>query len=52
MEYISKYTSTIPLFTLPVTMLIGFGLLLIPTATKDLRRMWAFLSVLLLSLVM
>nr|YP_010979046.1 NADH-plastoquinone oxidoreductase subunit 5 [Calanthe cardioglossa]WOC82433.1 NADH-plastoquinone oxidoreductase subunit 5 [Calanthe cardioglossa] len=50
MEY--KYAWIIPLFPLPVTMSIGFGLLLIPTATKDLRRMWAFLSVLLLSIAM
>ncbi|KAJ0668332.1 NAD(P)H-quinone oxidoreductase subunit 5 [Helianthus annuus] len=33
-------------------MLIGLGLLLFPTATKSLRRMWAFQSVLLLSIVM
>nr|YP_010991473.1 NADH-plastoquinone oxidoreductase subunit 5 [Crepidium purpureum]WOX61840.1 NADH-plastoquinone oxidoreductase subunit 5 [Crepidium purpureum] len=52
MEYTYKYAWVIPLFPLPVTMSIGFGLLLIPTATKDLRRMWAFLSVLLLSIAM
>nr|YP_009689384.1 NADH-plastoquinone oxidoreductase subunit 5 [Dactylorhiza majalis]QEL51410.1 NADH-plastoquinone oxidoreductase subunit 5 [Dactylorhiza majalis] len=52
MEYIYKYAWIIPLFPLPVTMSIGFGLLLIPTATKDIRRMWAFPSVLLLSIVM
>nr|YP_010528688.1 NdhF [Grammatophyllum scriptum]UXW65732.1 NdhF [Grammatophyllum scriptum] len=52
MEYTYKYAWIIPLFPLPVTMSIGFGLLLIPTATKDLRRMWAFLSVLLLSIAM
>jgi NAD(P)H-quinone oxidoreductase subunit 5 len=33
-------------------MLIGVGLLLFPTATINLRRMWAFPSVLLLSIVM
>ena len=33
-------------------MLIGMGLLLFPTATNNLRRMWAFPSVLLLSIVM
>nr|YP_009757741.1 NADH dehydrogenase subunit 5 [Prescottia stachyodes]QIM61151.1 NADH dehydrogenase subunit 5 [Prescottia stachyodes] len=52
MEYTYKYAWIIPLFPLPVTMLIGFGLLLIPTAIKDIRRMWAFPSVLLLSIAM
>nr|YP_009129579.1 NADH-plastoquinone oxidoreductase subunit 5 [Habenaria pantlingiana]AIC82536.1 NADH-plastoquinone oxidoreductase subunit 5 [Habenaria pantlingiana] len=52
MEYTYKYAWLIPLFPLPVTMSIGFGLLLIPTATKDIRRMWAFPSVLLLSIAM
>nr|YP_010508327.1 NADH-plastoquinone oxidoreductase subunit 5 [Hemipilia yajiangensis]UXG56917.1 NADH-plastoquinone oxidoreductase subunit 5 [Hemipilia yajiangensis] len=52
MEYTSKYAWIIPFFPLPVTMLIGFGLLLIPTATKNIRRMWAFPSVLLLSIAM
>nr|YP_010501640.1 Nicotinate dehydrogenase FAD-subunit [Anoectochilus burmannicus]UXB60347.1 Nicotinate dehydrogenase FAD-subunit [Anoectochilus burmannicus] len=52
MEYTYKYAWIISLFPLPVTMSIGFGLLLIPTATKDIRRMWAFLSVLLLSIAM
>nr|QXO05026.1 Nicotinate dehydrogenase FAD-subunit [Odontochilus elwesii]UQW83310.1 NADH-plastoquinone oxidoreductase subunit 5 [Odontochilus elwesii] len=52
MEYTYKYAWIISLFPLPVTMSIGFGLLFIPTATKDIRRMWAFLSVLLLSIAM
>nr|YP_010407022.1 NADH-plastoquinone oxidoreductase subunit 5 [Goodyera henryi]URF19654.1 NADH-plastoquinone oxidoreductase subunit 5 [Goodyera henryi] len=52
MEYTYKYAWIIPLFPLPVTMSIGFGLLLIPTATKNIRRMWAFPSVLLLSIAM
>nr|QFQ51797.1 NADH-plastoquinone oxidoreductase subunit 5 [Spiranthes sinensis] len=52
MEYTYKYAWLIPLFPLPVTISIGFGLLLIPTATKDIRRMWAFPSVLLLSIAM
>nr|YP_009757979.1 NADH dehydrogenase subunit 5 [Cyclopogon longibracteatus]QIM61389.1 NADH dehydrogenase subunit 5 [Cyclopogon longibracteatus] len=52
MEYTYKYAWIIPLFPLPVTMSIGFGLLLIPTATKEIRRMWAFPSVLLLSIAM
>ncbi|KAF2908121.1 hypothetical protein DAI22_12g159400 [Oryza sativa Japonica Group] len=31
---------------------MGFGLFLVPTATKNLRRIWAFPSVLLLSIAM
>lgn len=52
MEYTYKYAWIIPLFRLPVTMSIGFGLLLIPIATKDICRMWVFSSVLLLSIAM
>uniref|UniRef100_A0AAT9ZUD1 NAD(P)H-quinone oxidoreductase subunit 5, chloroplastic n=1 Tax=Phanera macrostachya TaxID=3078829 RepID=A0AAT9ZUD1_9FABA len=52
MEFTYQYSWIIPLIPLPVPMLIGVGLLLFPTATKNLRRMWAFPSVLLLSLVM
>nr|YP_009449840.1 NADH-plastoquinone oxidoreductase subunit 5 [Tacca leontopetaloides]ANA91368.1 NADH-plastoquinone oxidoreductase subunit 5 [Tacca leontopetaloides] len=42
----------IPFLPLPVTMSIGLGLLLVPTATKNIRRIWAFANVLLLSIVM
>nr|UCS10533.1 NADH-plastoquinone oxidoreductase subunit 5 [Spiraea japonica]WBP64650.1 NADH-plastoquinone oxidoreductase subunit 5 [Spiraea japonica] len=52
MEYIYQYSWILPFIPLPVPMLIGAGLLLFPTATKNLRRMWAFPSVLLLSIVM
>nr|YP_009715851.1 NdhF [Veratrum mengtzeanum]QGL08893.1 NdhF [Veratrum mengtzeanum] len=52
MEHTYQYALIIPFIPLPVTMSIGFGLLLIPTATKNLRRMWAFLSILLLSITM
>nr|AEX96632.1 NADH-plastoquinone oxidoreductase subunit 5 [Xanthorrhoea preissii] len=52
MEHTYKYAWIIPFLPFPVTMLIGFGLLLIPTATKNIRRMWAFLSVLMLSIAM
>nr|QQH14417.1 NADH dehydrogenase subunit 5 [Oxalis corymbosa] len=51
-HYIYQYSFIIPFVTLPVPMLIGIGLLLFPTATKNLRRMWAFPSILLLSIVM
>nr|QKG63074.1 NdhF [Streptocarpus ionanthus subsp. orbicularis] len=52
MEQTYQYAWIIPFLPLPVPMLIGMGLLLFPTATKDLRRMWAFTSILLLSIVM
>nr|QFQ37222.1 NADH-plastoquinone oxidoreductase subunit 5 [Dipsacus japonicus] len=52
MEQIYQYAWIIPFLPLPVPMLIGLGLLLFPIATKSLRRMWAFQSVLLLSIVM
>nr|WOK78950.1 NADH-plastoquinone oxidoreductase subunit 5 [Hydrangea hydrangeoides] len=52
MEHIYQYAWIIPFVPLPVPMLIGVGLLLFPTATKNLRRVWAFHSVLLLSIIM
>nr|YP_010939035.1 NADH dehydrogenase subunit F [Phylica pubescens]WLE73855.1 NADH dehydrogenase subunit F [Phylica pubescens] len=52
MEYTYQYSWIIPFIPLPTPMLIGVGLLLFPTAIKNLRRMWLFPSVLLLSIVM
>nr|QVX29627.1 NADH-plastoquinone oxidoreductase subunit 5 [Pterodon abruptus] len=52
MEYTHQSSWILPFIPLPVPMLIGVGLLLFPTATKNLRRMWAFPSILLLSIVM
>nr|YP_009971597.1 NAD(P)H-quinone oxidoreductase subunit 5 [Sonchus phoeniciformis]QNG57108.1 NAD(P)H-quinone oxidoreductase subunit 5 [Sonchus phoeniciformis] len=52
MEQTYQYAWIIPFLPLPVPMLIGLGLLLFPTATKSLRRMWSFQSILLLSIVM
>nr|AEX96620.1 NADH-plastoquinone oxidoreductase subunit 5 [Eriospermum cervicorne] len=52
MEHTYKYAWIIPFLPFPVTVLIGFGLLLIPTATKSIRRMWAFPSILMLSIAM
>nr|YP_009333968.1 NADH dehydrogenase subunit 5 [Glycosmis pentaphylla]AOZ20921.1 NADH dehydrogenase subunit 5 [Glycosmis pentaphylla]BEV76684.1 NADH dehydrogenase subunit F [Glycosmis pentaphylla] len=52
MEHTYQYSWIIPLVPLPVPMLIGVGLLFFPTATKHFRRMWAFISILLLSIVM
>nr|ATL61411.1 NADH dehydrogenase subunit 5 [Plocama pendula] len=52
MQHIYQYGWIIPLIPLSIPLLIGVGLLLFPTATKNLRRMWSFQSVLLLSIVM
>nr|YP_009570404.1 NADH-plastoquinone oxidoreductase subunit 5 [Anredera cordifolia]QBC66427.1 NADH-plastoquinone oxidoreductase subunit 5 [Anredera cordifolia]QBC66512.1 NADH-plastoquinone oxidoreductase subunit 5 [Anredera cordifolia]QSQ87027.1 NADH-plastoquinone oxidoreductase subunit 5 [Anredera cordifolia] len=52
MEHIYQYAWIIPFIPLTVPFLIGVGLLLFPTTTKNLRRIWAFSSILLLSLVM
>nr|YP_009335550.1 NADH-plastoquinone oxidoreductase subunit 5 [Schoenolirion croceum]APO12694.1 NADH-plastoquinone oxidoreductase subunit 5 [Schoenolirion croceum] len=52
MEHTYKYAWIIPFLPFPVTMLIGFGLLLIPAATRNIRRMWAFPSILMLSIAM
>nr|ARU80537.1 NADH-plastoquinone oxidoreductase subunit 5 [Asimina incana] len=52
MEHTYQYAWIIPFVPLPVTISIRLGLLLIPTATKNARRMWAFPSVSLLSIVM
>ncbi|TYG91432.1 hypothetical protein ES288_A12G261300v1 [Gossypium darwinii] len=52
MEHADQYSWIIPSVPLPIPILIGMGLLLFPTATKNLRRMWAFPNILLLSIVM
>nr|YP_010945110.1 NADH dehydrogenase subunit 5 [Galium trifidum]WMD02666.1 NADH dehydrogenase subunit 5 [Galium trifidum] len=52
MQHIYQYGWIIPLIPLSIPLLIGVGLLLFPTTTKNLRRMWSFHSVLLLSIVM
>nr|YP_010848723.1 NADH-plastoquinone oxidoreductase subunit 5 [Melodinus tenuicaudatus]WEV93374.1 NADH-plastoquinone oxidoreductase subunit 5 [Melodinus tenuicaudatus] len=52
MQQTYQYGWLIPFIPLPVPILIGVGLLLFPTATKNFRRMWSFQSVLLLSIVM
>nr|YP_010419423.1 NADH-plastoquinone oxidoreductase subunit 5 [Laportea aestuans]USG52786.1 NADH-plastoquinone oxidoreductase subunit 5 [Laportea aestuans] len=52
MQYTYLYSWIIPFIPLPVPILIGAGLLLFPKATKDLRRIWVFPSILLLSIVM
>nr|YP_010045112.1 NADH dehydrogenase subunit 5 [Wrightia laevis]QPF96377.1 NADH dehydrogenase subunit 5 [Wrightia laevis] len=52
MQQTYQYGWLIPFIPLLVPILIGAGLLLFPTATKNFRRMWSFQSVLLLSIVM
>nr|YP_009340631.1 NADH dehydrogenase ND5 subunit [Wimmerella hederacea]APQ40204.1 NADH dehydrogenase subunit 5 [Wimmerella hederacea] len=52
MEQTYQYAWIIPFLPLSVPILIGVGLLLFPSATKRLRRMWTFQSVLVLSIVM
>nr|WFG51655.1 NADH dehydrogenase subunit 5 [Astragalus sp. Ge130187] len=52
MEYTHPFSWIIPFLPLPVPILIGVGLLIFPTATKNLRRMWAFPSIFLLMIVM
>nr|YP_009562695.1 NADH-plastoquinone oxidoreductase subunit 5 [Halesia diptera]QAV58136.1 NADH-plastoquinone oxidoreductase subunit 5 [Halesia diptera] len=52
MEHTYQYAWIIPFVPLPVPVLIGVALLLFPRATKNLRRLWAFQSVLLLSISM
>nr|YP_009435104.1 NADH dehydrogenase subunit 5 [Lobelia laxa]ATG25106.1 NADH dehydrogenase subunit 5 [Lobelia laxa] len=52
MEQIYQYAWIIPFLPLSVPILIGVGLLLFPSATKSLRRMWALQSVLVLSIVL
>nr|YP_009758829.1 NdhF [Oxybasis glauca]QIQ25736.1 NdhF [Oxybasis glauca] len=52
MEHIYQYAWIIPFLPLPVPLLIGSGLLFFPMATKNLRRIWAFSSISLLSIVM
>nr|YP_011015654.1 NADH-plastoquinone oxidoreductase subunit 5 [Betonica officinalis]WAS33724.1 NADH-plastoquinone oxidoreductase subunit 5 [Betonica officinalis] len=52
MEQTYQYACILPFVPLLVPILIGGGLVLFPTATKNLHRMWAFPSILLLSIVM
>nr|QBE88287.1 NADH-plastoquinone oxidoreductase subunit 5 [Sarcobatus vermiculatus] len=52
MERIYQYAWIIPFMPLLVPLLIGVGLLFFPTATKNFRRIWAFSSIFLLSIVM
>nr|YP_009707937.1 NADH-plastoquinone oxidoreductase subunit 5 [Begonia pulchrifolia]QEU52754.1 NADH-plastoquinone oxidoreductase subunit 5 [Begonia pulchrifolia] len=52
MDYTYQYSWIIPFISLPVLMLLAGGLLLFPTSTKKLRRIWSFTGVLFLSIAM
>nr|WDY86057.1 NdhF [Rhinotropis purpusii] len=52
MEYIYRYSWLIPFIPLPVPILIGVGLLFFPAVTKNLRRILAIPSILLLNIIM
>lgn len=52
MQQTYHYVWIIPFIPLPVPILIGAGLLLFPTSTKNFRRVWSFQSILLLTIVM
>ena len=52
MDQTYQYAWIIPFVPLTLSMLIVVGLLLFPTETKNIRRLWAFLTILLLSIVM
>nr|QGX07053.1 NADH dehydrogenase subunit 5 [Comastoma falcatum] len=52
MQQTYQYGWIIPFIPLPVPIFLGLGLLLFPTTTIKFRRMWAFQSVLLLSIIM
>nr|QOP62807.1 NADH-plastoquinone oxidoreductase subunit 5 [Gentianopsis paludosa] len=51
MQQTYQYGWIIPFIPLPVPIFLGLGLLLFPTTTIKFRRMWAFQSVLLLSII-
>nr|QQL04408.1 NADH-plastoquinone oxidoreductase subunit 5 [Polygala fallax] len=52
MEYIYQYSWLIPFIPLPVPILIGVGLLLFPSVTKNLRRILAIPSIFFLSIIL
>nr|WBR76350.1 NADH dehydrogenase subunit F [Ceratostigma willmottianum] len=52
MEHIYQYAWSIPFILLTVPLLLAIGILVFPTTTKNLRRMWSFPSLSLLSIVM
>ena len=52
MELIYQFVWIVPFFPFLTSILIGLGLLFFPKATKSLRRIWAIISILLLSLAM
>nr|BBF90982.1 NADH-plastoquinone oxidoreductase subunit 5 [Lepidothamnus intermedius] len=52
MEFLYKYARIVPLLPLLASVPIGIGSLLFPVATKSLRRIWALISIFLISTAM
>nr|YP_009918872.1 NADH-plastoquinone oxidoreductase subunit 5 [Metagentiana rhodantha]QMJ96080.1 NADH-plastoquinone oxidoreductase subunit 5 [Metagentiana rhodantha]QWK39645.1 NADH-plastoquinone oxidoreductase subunit 5 [Metagentiana rhodantha]QXI85555.1 NADH-plastoquinone oxidoreductase subunit 5 [Metagentiana rhodantha]UAD90061.1 NADH-plastoquinone oxidoreductase subunit 5 [Metagentiana rhodantha]UGO88206.1 NADH dehydrogenase subunit 5 [Metagentiana rhodantha] len=52
MQQTYQYGWILPFIPLPVPIFLGLGLLLFPTTTIRLHRMWSFQSVLLLSIIL
>nr|QYB22555.1 NADH-plastoquinone oxidoreductase subunit 5 [Prumnopitys amara] len=52
MEFLYKYARIVPFLPLSASVPIGIGSLLFPVATKSLRRIWALISILLISTAM
>nr|QYB22052.1 NADH-plastoquinone oxidoreductase subunit 5 [Pherosphaera fitzgeraldii]BBF91066.1 NADH-plastoquinone oxidoreductase subunit 5 [Pherosphaera fitzgeraldii] len=52
MEFLYKYARIVPFLPLLAPVAIGLGSLLFPVATKSLRRIWALISIFLLSTAM
>nr|QYB21569.1 NADH-plastoquinone oxidoreductase subunit 5 [Halocarpus bidwillii] len=52
MEFLYKYARIVPFLPLSASVPIGIGSLLFPVATKSLRRIWALISIFLISTAM
>nr|QYB21323.1 NADH-plastoquinone oxidoreductase subunit 5 [Falcatifolium taxoides] len=52
MEFLYKYARIVPFLPLLASAAIGLGSLLFPVATKSLRRIWALISIFLISTAM
>nr|YP_009827212.1 NdhF [Podocarpus neriifolius]YP_010355122.1 NADH-plastoquinone oxidoreductase subunit 5 [Podocarpus macrophyllus]WEF49928.1 NADH-plastoquinone oxidoreductase subunit 5 [Podocarpus macrophyllus var. maki]QIU83746.1 NdhF [Podocarpus neriifolius]UOK15681.1 NADH-plastoquinone oxidoreductase subunit 5 [Podocarpus macrophyllus]WDR39322.1 NADH-plastoquinone oxidoreductase subunit 5 [Podocarpus macrophyllus] len=52
MEFLYKYARIVPFLPLLASAAIGLGSLLFPVATKSLRRIWALISIFMISTAM